>query len=300
MVTRCLPSIVRDRAGLRQAISRYLPDSIADAPATKRATRTISRAAARAARVKSAGDGHAFASGWRAVPDEDVRHAPAGAATAANPLEKFFDARRDGRGIFKWRHYFEIYHRHLAKFAGRDAALLEIGIAGGGSLDMWQQFLGPGSDLYGVDIDPECRRPDDVTVFIGDQADRVFWQRFRAEAPPLDIVIDDGGHRPEQQRVTLEELLPYLRPGGIYICEDVHGDDNPFLAYVHGLSRGLFAYDLRLDVTDPERHMASPATPFQSSTYAVHLYPYVVVVERHEQPGADFVAAKHGTEWPGP
>jgi hypothetical protein len=287
---------------LRQAISRYLPDSIIDSRATKRAARTISRAAARAARVKSAGGGHAFASAWRDIREQDVPSDPAstGVATPANPLEEFFDARREGRGIFKWRHYFEIYHRHLAKFVGREAALLEIGIAGGGSLDMWRQFLGPRCDLYGVDIDPECRRPDDVTVFIGDQADRVFWQRFRAEVPPLDIVIDDGGHKPEHQCVTLEELLPHLRPGGIYICEDVHGDDNPFLAYVHGLSRGLFAYDLKLDVTNSERSMASPATPFQSSTHAVHLYPYIVVVERRELPLAGFAAAKHGTEWPGP
>jgi hypothetical protein len=283
---------------LRQAISRYLPDSVVDARAAKRAAMTISRVAARSMRVKWAADGHAFASRWHDGAEQDMPPAPADAA-AANPLEEFFEIRRDGRGIFKWRHYFEIYFRHLAKFVGREAALLEIGIAGGGSLDMWRQFLGPGSDLYGVDIDPECRRPEGVTVFIGDQADPAFWQRFRAEAPPLDIVIDDGGHTPEQQRVTLEGLLPHLRPGGIYICEDVHGDGNRFLAYVHGLSRGLFAYDLELDATNPERCMASPSTPFQSSTHAVHLYPYLVVVERNEAPLADFVAAKHGTEWPG-
>ena len=54
-----------------------------------------------------------------------------------------------------------------------------------------------------------------IKVFIGDQADRKFWSQFRREVPILDLVIDDGGHEPEQQIVSLEELLPHLRPGGV-------------------------------------------------------------------------------------
>lgn len=30
--------------------------------------------------------------------------------TTPNPLEQFFDSHTEGPGIFKWRHYFEIYH----------------------------------------------------------------------------------------------------------------------------------------------------------------------------------------------
>ena len=52
-------------------------------------------------------------------------------------------------------------------------------------------------------------------IFIGDQADRSFWAEVRQTAPLIDIVIDDGGHLPEQQLVTLEELLPHVRPGGV-------------------------------------------------------------------------------------
>jgi hypothetical protein len=59
-----------------------------------------------------------------------------------------------------------------------------------------------------------------IKIFIGDEEDRKFWRRFKAEVPAVDIVIDDGGHQTQQQVVTLEELLPHLRPGGVYICED--------------------------------------------------------------------------------
>ena len=260
------------------------------------AAKVVSRAAQSTARVKAAAGGYAYARAWRHEPDSV---GAAGEETgSANRLGTFFDARTTGRGIVKWRHYFEIYDRHLAKFAGEQAKLLEIGIYAGGSLDMWREYLGPGSELYGVDIDRYCTRFDEATVFIGDQADRAFWQRFRAETPPLDIVIDDGGHTVDQQRVTLEELLPHLRPGGVYICEDVHGNDNAFLGYVHGLSRELFGYDLILDEASPDRVLSSPATPFQSAIHSVHVYPYLVVIERRDRPLDELVAAKHGTEWP--
>jgi cephalosporin hydroxylase len=223
---------------------------------------------------------------------------PSAELQAPSNLEAFFEARTEGRGIVKWRHYFEIYDRHLSKFVGKPSTLLEIGIYGGGSLDMWREYLGPECDRYGVDIDPQSKRFEDVSVFIGDQADRAFWARFRAETPSFDIIIDDGGHDPVQQLVTLEELLPCLRPGGVYICEDIHGERNPFLGYVSGLSRGLFGYSVTFDERNPERALSSPATPFQSAIHSVHLYPFLAVVERRPTRQVEFVASKHGTEWP--
>jgi hypothetical protein len=284
-------------------IARYLPGRVRSAAATRAAAKVVSRATRAAARTRAAAAGFAYAQAWRrhSHPVNGAVTRPAkGQAVATNRLDAFFDARTSGRGIVKWRHYLEIYDRHLAKFVGEPSTLLEIGIYAGGSLDMWREYLGPGSELYGVDIDPYCKRFEEATVFTGDQADRAFWERFRAETPLLDIIVDDGGHTVEQQRVTLEELLPRLRPGGVYICEDIHGDDNGFLGYVHGLSRGLFGYDLTLDEANPGRVLSSPATPFQSAIHSVHVYPYVVVIERRDVPLDELVASKHGTEWPPP
>src|SRR5689334_10743723 len=58
----------------------------------------------------------------------------------ANPLRDFFAARREGRGIWKWDHYFEIYHRHLEPLRRRGGPLnvVEIGVYSGGSLEMWR------------------------------------------------------------------------------------------------------------------------------------------------------------------
>lgn len=57
-------------------------------------------------------------------------------SSSTNPLWEYFQAHKEGRGIFKWEHYFEIYHRHFARFVGRKVNVLEIGVYSGGSLEM--------------------------------------------------------------------------------------------------------------------------------------------------------------------
>ena len=92
---------------------------------------------------------------------------------------------------------------------------------------------------YGVDIEPACRiyEADGIEILIGDQSDRHFWAKVRAAVPRIDVLIDDAGHHPEHQIITLEELLPHLASGGVYLCEDVHGAPNYFASYVAGLKR---------------------------------------------------------------
>src|SRR6476620_11382860 len=62
----------------------------------------------------------------------------------ANPLREYFDAYTEGPGIWKWSHYFDLYHRHFGKFVGRNVNVLEIGIFSGGSLGMWKDYFGSG------------------------------------------------------------------------------------------------------------------------------------------------------------
>jgi hypothetical protein len=238
--------------------------------------------------------GYAFARRWRRAdgPTLGLSDIP-----ADNPLRAFFEARTTGRGVWKWEHYFDIYHRHFARFVGRDVQLVEIGVYGGGSLDMWKSYLGPQAKIHGVDIEASCRAYDDgdTRVHIGDQADRTFWQTFRESVPQLDIVIDDGGHTPLQQIVTLEELLPHLRPGGVFLCEDAHGIHHEFIAYVAGMVNSFNAADWL-----PGAVLTTKPTDFQRAIYAVHFYPWVVVIERTDAPVEQFSAPKHGTEWQPP
>jgi SAM-dependent methyltransferase len=38
----------------------------------------------------------------------------------------------------------------------------------------------------------------------------------------FDIIIDDGSHRHDHQQKTLSALFKFLKPGGLYIIEDLH------------------------------------------------------------------------------
>jgi hypothetical protein len=218
-----------------------------------------------------------------------------GAAARRNPLRRYFESNREGPGIWKWEHYFEIYHRHLAKFAGTAAHVVEVGVYSGGSLGMWRDYFGPQCRISGIDIEEACRTyaREGIDIYIGDQADRQFWNRFREQAPPIDVVLDDGGHEPEQQMVTLEETLPYVRPGGVYLCEDIHGVRNRFADFAHALAGKLNAFDS----SRASGTTTCAATPFQATIHSVHCYPFLVAIETHAAPVRTLAAPKHGTQW---
>ena len=238
-----------------------------------------------------------FARQW--ATDPDSRHLESSAVAqnqndSSNPLRAYFDALQEGPGLWKWLHYFEIYHRHLKRFFGHHVSLVEVGVYSGGSLTMWRNYFGKDCQVHGVDIQAECQIYEDsrTTIHIGDQADRGFWKRFRESVPAVDVLIDDGGHEPEQQMVTLEEMLPHLRPGGVYICEDVHGIGNRFTSFVHALTDELHAA-----AWAPQYGHASVPTPFQAAVHSVHFYPFMVVIEKRDSPLKIFSAQKHGTHW---
>jgi hypothetical protein len=212
----------------------------------------------------------------------------AGAPAPRTPgaLETYFDAHAEGPGIWKWRHYFDVYERHLARFVGREVHFVEIGVFAGGSLAMWRSYLGDRSRIYGVDLHPSClaHAAPGIRVVLGDQASSAFWADFVAEVPRIDVVLDDGGHEPHQQIATLEALLPRLSPGGVYLCEDVHGAFQPFHSYLDGLSRRL--HEVNRPPQGLHHHVGS-----------VHVYPGIVVIEKPAAPPAPFEAPQRGDDW---
>jgi hypothetical protein len=217
-----------------------------------------------------------------------------------NDLEYFFDNNQDGPGIWKWLHYFPVYERYLSKFRGKEIHFCEIGIYSGGSLKMWREYFGPQAHIYGVDIEPKCKvyEDDRTKIFIGDQADPVFWKDFRNQVPELDAVLDDGGHVFHQQVTTLEELLPHLNPNGVFMCEDVCGKNNPFAAYVAGMVPALNNSDgLISNEDDNHRRLSCKMNNFQQGISSIGFYPFVTVIERNALNCSELLASKHGSSW---
>jgi hypothetical protein len=87
-------------------------------------------------------------------------------------------------------------------------------------------------------------------------------------------------------------MLPHLRPGGVYLCKDVQGIHHDFAAYVSGLSSHLHTQN-----PIPGPVLAAAPTEFQRAVYSIHVYPFVVVIERTDSPISQFLCPRHGTEW---
>jgi methyltransferase family protein len=226
--------------------------------------------------------------------------------TDPNPLEQYFRSNQD-RLIHKWVHYFDIYHRHFERFRGRPVRILEFGVSHGGSLQMWRDYFGAEARIYGVDIDPRCAElgGPGTKVFIGDQADRAFLRSIADEVGPVDVLIEDGGHRPPQQIATFEELYPRMAPDGCFLIEDLHTSYWPrfdgglrrpgtFMEYAKGLTDQLNAWHS----TDP----AFTVDDFTRATKSMHFYDSIVVFERgvvekpHTEKTGRFSFGKHEGE----
>ena len=242
-----------------------------------------------------------FESGWRfgAATNWTRVGTPSASHSTDNPLMNYFMTHDTGPGIWKWLHYFDVYHRHLQKFRGKELNILEIGIYSGGRLAMWRDYFGPGATIYGVDIEPTCAVYANAwtRVFIGDQGDRQFWRAFKAQTPAMDVVIDDAGHQANQQIVSLEELLPAMNDGGIYICEDIHGTRNRFASFVYGLADRLNGATAVADLDNAERRLSVEATGIQCLIKNVSLCPFVAVSGADVRPGFRIRCAETWTEW---
>ncbi|MGH9338790.1 MAG: hypothetical protein ACRD1R_04180 [Acidobacteriota bacterium] len=122
--------------------------------------------------------------------------------------------------------FTELYEHLFYPLKDDSIRICEIGVAYGGSLTMWRDYF-PKAEVYGIDIfDFDLSHLDTARIhtFIADQADRDDLRSF-IEAhgrEGFDIILDDGGHRMDQQQVSLGYLFKSVKPGGYYVIEDVH------------------------------------------------------------------------------
>lgn len=139
-------------------------------------------------------------------------------------IRKIFD--QSEYSVVKWEPYFEIYDRYLSKYRNKNITFVEIGILGGGSLQMWSRYFGNQAKIVGIDIDQKCAnikyKEENIDIVIGDQSSVEFWNKFFTTYPNIDAILDDGGHTMHQQIVTFESVFPKINMDGVFLCEDCH------------------------------------------------------------------------------
>ncbi|CAJ1360160.1 unnamed protein product [Effrenium voratum] len=218
-----------------------------------------------------------------------------GWAEVFNPLVEWWDAHREGLQTTKLAHYFDVYHRHLSHFRGRKAHLLEIGVASGGSLQMWKAYFGPRLRVTGVDCCPYSGMRGELedhrtSIWIGDQEDPQFWEELVQSVPPIDIIIDDGSHVGRMQLAAFRSLWPRLNPGGVYLVEDLmfaylepHSQDAHFFR-----GHTLWMERLKLLMDEMQTGLAGDELKGSVGTIrSINVYRHICVVEKYDQGQGD-------------
>lgn len=149
--------------------------------------------------------------------------------------------------------YLRHYDRLFTKFRHEAITLIEIGIDQGASLRAWERYFS-GATIVGVDVQPDKVKhaTERSIVEIGSQANLGFITGLCKKYDPT-IIVDDGSHQARDVLFTFQTMFPFVRPGGIYVMEDLylHFGANakgyaataPILPsdYIFGLGRDLVA-----------------------------------------------------------
>jgi len=194
-------------------------------------------------------------------------------------------------GSDKWglHYYTPHYQRHFAPLRDRCLTVLELGIGGyaytpgGGSLRMWKRFF-PRAMVYGVDIFDKSEVAEQrIQPIQGDLSDPAFLARLGAELGPFDIVIDDASHRSADVIKAFRALFDHVRPGGLYVIEDLQTSYWPeFGGTSERLDDPATSMGLLKQLVDGLNHEEFGRDPIEAEKTLVgmHFYHNMAVLER--------------------
>jgi 23S rRNA U2552 (ribose-2'-O)-methylase RlmE/FtsJ len=200
-----------------------------------------------------------------------------------NTFEKLFQDHR-GRLCSKWHHYFEVYDRHFSRFINKEFTILEIGVAHGGSLQLWKKYFGSKVRIVGIDLIPTTQFSEpQIEVFIGDQTNKDFLLNVIEKIGTPSIIIDDGSHVQSHILASFEVLYPILSEDGVYLIEDCH------TAYWSNFQGGINSYLNVVEIFSKAAHDVNTKwyeeskVPKINQLNSLHFYDSVIVFEKKPQ-----------------
>jgi spermidine synthase len=125
--------------------------------------------------------------------------------------------------------YTRYYHAIFSPIRETVTRVFELGIFGGASLRGWRDYF-PKAQIVGADIDPgmvSAARGERIATYLCDETQPTqiadLWARTGAEL--FDVMIDDALHTLRDNLFFYDRAFHMLKPGGIYILEDVPGHE---------------------------------------------------------------------------
>jgi hypothetical protein len=140
-------------------------------------------------------------------------------------------------------HFFtEVYNQFFESLRFSVRSIFEIGLYGGGSVRMWQDYF-PNATIYGIDYqDKFLIQQDRIKTYCIDQNDEDALNDLCTKNNlSFDIIIDDGSHDIFDQQKTFAFMFPKLNRSGFYVIEDLHTSCNTYSEFLdkHGVDENF-------------------------------------------------------------
>ena len=121
--------------------------------------------------------------------------------------------------------YAYFYDGWFSKIKDKEINICEIGIDDGNSLLAYYEYFRK-ANIYGLDIEDRTNLDNErIKTFIVDQSKPQdlddFVARCKSSNIMFDFILDDGSHDVQHQQLTFGKFFQLVKPGGIYIIEDL-------------------------------------------------------------------------------
>jgi SAM-dependent methyltransferase len=161
--------------------------------------------------------------------------------------------------------YTAVYSLFLSKFRFQPVRFVEIGIAGGNSILLWRNyFTHKDTHIFGFDRDTNFIKSilnyGLTGVSLGEMdvnEELSIRNGLAATGGNLDVVLDDSSHGVDYQIRIIKQAIPFLRPGGVIIIEDIFRD-TPEERYEEGLADVLDQFSMAMFVVTEHERRYSP------------------------------------------
>ena len=154
--------------------------------------------------------------------------------------------------------YTELYQMLFLPYRERKIDFLEMGLQIGGpehgvsadrkttdapSVRMWLEYF-PNARIHGLDVsDFSWFEADRFSFHRCDMDSRAAIAEAAAGMPEFDIIIDDASHASHHQQNGFLELFSKVKPGGLYVIEDLRWQpeayEKPGITKTAALFRGF-------------------------------------------------------------
>lgn len=191
-----------------------------------------------------------------------------------------------------YHNYTEVYARYFAPLQEKPIKFLEIGIHQGASVKLWEEYF-KNADLHFMDItlDRVCYTSSRSHYHLCDQENPAELQQFiKKSGGAFDIIIDDGGHKMNQQITSFATLFPVLKSGGIYVIEDLHtsywdgwGHESgkhtiAFLKSLIDEVNFVGAHTTKASHLNLSQDLLQRLTLYQKDIYSIHFYDSLAII----------------------